>query len=180
MSLFQKIRASIISKYYRLWILKGKKVLDVGCGNAVVSELLKKNLDISLYGTDIIDYRKKKIPFRSMEHPAKLPFDAASFDYVIFNDSLHHTRYIEELLLEAVRVAPIILIFEDCENVFLKIIDKVLNYLYCSEMSSAVNFKNENEWCLLFNKLGFGYEIGTLSYPFWYPIRHMCFKLKKN
>ena len=180
MSLTQKIRAEIIYKCYQNWIPMGKNVLDVGCGNAVVGTQLKKKLNIEIFGTDIIDYRIVNFPFKQMERLNELPFENSSFDYIMFNDVLHHTLDIESLLLEGVRVAENIVVFEDCKNWFLDSLDRGLNYLYCSEMPCPLNFKTEQEWELLFDRLGFRYGKGKLTYPIWYPIRHMAFKLKKN
>ncbi len=180
MSLSQKIRASIIHKCYQDWIPSGRKVLDVGCGNAIVSKQLKEKLNIELYLTDIVDYRKEDIPFKLMRNIKELPFDDSSFDYVMFNDVLHHMDNVESLLIEGNRVANKIVIFEDCKNWFLTPIDKYLNYLYCPKMHCPLNFKTKSEWEILFDKLGFFYEKGTLSYPFWYPLSHMAFRLTIN
>jgi len=177
----QKQRAEIIAETYKKWNLKDKKVLDVGCGNGVVSKVLIETLNFDLTGTDILDYRKENIPFKKMETKNKLPFDDNSFQFVMLNDILHHAEDIEKLIIESSRLAPNLLIFEDKESILLKILDVGLNYLYCNKMPVPFNFKTEEEWCLLFKKLGFNYEKAEISYPFWYPLRHMSFKLcKKN
>jgi 2-polyprenyl-3-methyl-5-hydroxy-6-metoxy-1,4-benzoquinol methylase len=50
MSITQKKRAGIIANTYRNWGIEGTKVLDVGCGNGVVSEVLVKELGLDLCG----------------------------------------------------------------------------------------------------------------------------------
>ncbi|MBW1742166.1 MAG: class I SAM-dependent methyltransferase, partial [Deltaproteobacteria bacterium] len=72
MSITQKKRAKIIADAYRNWGVEGKKALDVGCGNGVVSDVLAAELGLNLCGTDIIDYRTTNIPFKQMENPAEL------------------------------------------------------------------------------------------------------------
>ena len=180
MSITQKKRARIIANTYRNWGVEGTKVLDVGCGNGVVSEVLVNELSLNLYGTDIIDYRKTDISFKQMNSVDELPFDDLFFDYVMFNDVLHHSEKIESLILEGKRVAHELLIFEDKQSFLLTIFDVVLNHIYSSRMPVPLSFKTKEEWCLLFDNLGFMWEIGEVSYPFWYPFRHLAFRLVKR
>jgi len=180
MSFTQKKRAEIIAKSYMTLGLKGKKVLDVGCGNGVVSLALKKRLDLDFCGTDTIEYCKAGIPFIKMHQEGKLPFENASFDCVMFNDVLHHTDNPEELLLEGTRLAQEIFIFEDQESRILKFADVWINYFYSSQMPCPLNFKTQTEWVFLFEKLGFDWKEGAISYPWWYPFRHMAFKLTRR
>lgn len=180
MSLSQRFRAGIIIKSYRKLNIHAKKVLDVGCGNGVVSQVLKYRLDFNLTGTDIIDYRQVKIPFKLMKNAAVLPFGDFSFDLVMFNDVLHHTKDIEPLLIEGARVAKYMLIFEDKEGPLLRFVDLSLNHFYSPKMPCPFNFKTLEEWRLLFDKLGFAYSIEEVSGPFLYPFRHMAFMLRKN
>lgn len=180
MSLTQKRRAHMIAESYKRWGILGKKVLDAGCGNGVVSAVLKKELRLDLHGTDIIDYRKVDIPFAKMGEHAKLPFGDLSFDCVMLNDVLHHANDVEPFLLEAARVAPVVLIFEDKPGFLLRVVDPILNYFYSPQMPPPRNFKTKEAWCALFDKLGFRYEIGRVFYPFWYPFRHIAFKVEKK
>lgn len=178
MSMTQRIRAGIIAESYRHWVKQGQHVLDVGCGNGVVSQFLKDALILRLHGTDILDYRKTDIPFTQMREGHKLPFLDSSFDCVMFNDVLHHTDDIESLILEGKRVAKRILIFEDKKSWLLSIVDIVLNYFYSPKMPCPLNFKTSEEWHLLFLKLGLSCEAGEINYPFWYPFRHQVFCLR--
>jgi len=159
-------------------------VLDVGCGNGEVSKCLQENFGLDLHGTDIISYRKKRnlgLKFTLMKSPDILPFGDETFDIVLFCDALHHMENMEAMLLEGNRVASkAILVFEDCESVFLKAVDIGLNYLYCHNMPCPLNFKTKQEWCDLFRNLGFRYEILNAVYPFWYPFKHMAFIILKD
>jgi ubiquinone/menaquinone biosynthesis C-methylase UbiE len=179
MSLTQRTRALVIADCYRLSVTAGKKALDIGCGNGIVSAALKNSLGVDLHGTDIVDYCRGKIPFRLMDNPRKIPFPDNFFDYVFFNDILHHAQYPEELLLEAARVAPCIMVFEDSETPGLKALDRLFNLFYCAKIPSA-GFRDEKGWGQLFSRLGLQYEKMALAYPFYYPLRHICFKLSRK
>ena len=177
MSFTQKQRAKVIANTYKNFGVQNKRVLDVGCGNGVVSKVLSEKFNLELYGTDILDYRKTDILFKKMGSPDKLPFKDAFFDYILFNDVLHHSEHIEALLVEAKRVGKNILIFEDMQGIALNIFDQMINRLYSLKMPPPQNFKSRGEWCALFDKLDFEYEIGEIKYPFWYPFQHMSFNL---
>ena len=178
MSFSQELRGKIIANSYKQWNISDTKVLDVGCGNGVVTDVLKNDLGIDVHGPDIVDYRKVSIPFMKMNDEDRLPCADGSFEYVMFNDMLHHTQHIEALLQEGRRAGQKILIFEDVKTWFLRIFDPFVNSFHLHGMKLAINFKNVQEWCRLFDLLGFQYEIGKGSYPFWYPFRHMVFKLQ--
>lgn len=71
---------------------KRKKLLDVGCGDAVDSLILEKEYGVSVTGTDVYEHeniKKFAIPFKkgSIYH---LPFGNESFDYLFVHDVLHH------------------------------------------------------------------------------------------
>lgn len=180
MSWSQKKRANIILDSYSNLGLNGHKVLDIGCGNGVVSNILKNGLNLDLIGSDIIDYRIEDIPFKKMDDKGIFPFDDNIFDYAVFNDILHHSENVEELIIEAFRVAKKILIFEDHETLLLKILDIGLNYFYCSKMPCPLNFRSEKEWETLFREQNLNYEKGEIKYPYWYPLRHMVYKLERK
>ena len=116
MSFTQEIRAKIIADCYRAWLPSNTEVLDVGCGNGVVSQGIAKSLGVTVRGTDILDYRKTDLPFTWMEASNRLPFAAGAFEYVMINDVLHHMQDQVAVLNEARRVAKCVLVFEDCDS----------------------------------------------------------------
>lgn len=78
-----------------LHIGKGAKVLDLGCGNGRVYELLK-DLGIKYYGLDIseelINHAKKSVPNGHfvVSDLLKTPYDGNEFDLVLSVATLHH------------------------------------------------------------------------------------------
>jgi len=181
MSWTQRRRAEIVGDSYKPWMSEGDKVLDIGCGNGEVSLCLADNLNVEVAGTDIIDYRTPEarlFPFSAMESADRLPFEDGSFDVAMFTDILHHTEDPKKLLLEAKRLArKAVVVFEDCDSWLLRKVDVSLNFHYCSSMPCPLTFKTQDEWCELFRNLEFTVEVGQPKYPFWYPFRHMAFRL---
>ncbi len=180
MSFTQKIRANIIVDCYKRRLLEGKKVLDVGCGNGTVSKVIQESFKLSLTGVDTTSYCKENIHFVEMAEPERFPFEDHSFDYVMFNDVLHHCDNIKALLIEARRVADKVFIFEDKGSFFMKTLDVSLNYFYLKDMKCPMNFCTKPEWCDLFESLGFHCEVIDVKYPLLYPLRHMAFELTKK
>jgi len=180
----QKKRASVISRCLTPWLKPGVSVLDVGCGNGEVSMYLQESLDLDLHGTDIIDYRKNHnsgLKFTLMRSPNELPFADDMFDMVLFCDVLHHMENVEAMLLEGNRLASkAVFVFEDHESVLLKAVDIGLNYFYCRDMPCPLNFRSQEEWCSLFEKLRLRFEIINPIIPFWYPFEHMAFLITKD
>lgn len=75
------IRVKLIANTYKQWVMKNDKVLDIGCGNGVVSILLKELLSINITGCDRDRYLIKEISYKSMVDDSKLPFKDKSFLY---------------------------------------------------------------------------------------------------
>src|SRR5260221_12795679 len=107
-------RSKLIIDSYKNWIKTNDRVLDVGCGNGIVTEELKKYFHIDVTGCDMLNYLQVDLPFIQMHAENKLPFKQNSFDIIMFNDVLHHTAKDnqEKLLQEALRAGDKVLIFE--------------------------------------------------------------------
>lgn len=109
------------------------KVLDIGCGDGLVSsKIVSSKKGVSIQGVDIVPREKGFIDI-SMYDGKTLPFADNTFDAVIFSDVLHHTDDPTALLLEASRVSRKFVIIKDhlCESKFddarLRIMDWVGN-----------------------------------------------------
>lgn len=80
------------------------KVLDVGCGDGRLAALIKQlRPDLTITGIDVLARPTAFIPVELFDG-ATIPFEAGSFDAVMFVDVLHHTEDPEVLLREAARV----------------------------------------------------------------------------
>lgn len=85
------VRNKILLKLF----LRGEKVLDLGCGDGAVGEVLQKKLGVKIVGMDIskaaLEMAKKrgiKTVLGSSEN--KLPFNDQVFDAVFWGDNVEH------------------------------------------------------------------------------------------
>lgn len=92
------------------WIELGSKVLDLGCGDGYLAEVIanKKScqvtcLDISKVALERAKERGLKTIYASVED--KLPFEDSTFDHVVATEVLEHVASTEEVLLEMARVS---------------------------------------------------------------------------
>lgn len=174
-------RTKLILKAYRDWIKKGQKVLDIGCGNGVVSAKLTKDLDIGLVGCDIDKYLTHKIKFVKMKTVGKLPFSDKSFDVAMFNDVLHHTEKDnqQKLINEALRVAKKVVVFEVDPTISGVIFDYIMNKIHHFKMHIPFAFRKDDEWRKLFKKNDYKYKIMHVKKPLLYPFKHVAYLLTK-
>lgn len=174
-------RSKIIIAAYRGWISPSSRVLDVGCGNAVVTEELRRHFGCFVAGTDVLDYRKRRIPFEIMTQEDKLPFKNREFDRCMFNDVLHHCSRVQELLGEALRVADRVLVFEMEPTLMAKISDRIVNLMHNSQINRAVNLKTLDGWKAYFEKSSLDFEYRQIRKPFlFYPFANFSFNLKNK
>lgn len=71
---------------------KGKKILDVGCGEGTDAKIFIKEYGLDFYGIDIYkdsNVEKQKLNF-NLGSIYKIPFKKNSFDYIFVHDVLHH------------------------------------------------------------------------------------------
>ncbi|WP_330654527.1 class I SAM-dependent methyltransferase [Intestinibacter bartlettii] len=91
--------------------LEGDKILDLGCGNGNIINLLKKERKADYYGLDIsenmIEEAKKKcgedVKF-TVGDSENLPYQDGQFDIIICNASFHHYTKPEVAVKEIKRV----------------------------------------------------------------------------
>jgi SAM-dependent methyltransferase len=176
------IRSELVIEAYSGWLKKNERVLDVGCGDAILSEIIKKKFNVKIIGCDVDNYIKKKIPFVSMKNESSLPFPDKSFDVVMFNDALHHTTSLnhKKLLKEAFRVADKVLIFEDEPTLIGSIADWSINKFHSLQMPVTLAFRHHSKWMSLFKSLGIVYQFKKVRKPFLYPFTHESFFLFKD
>jgi glycosyltransferase involved in cell wall biosynthesis/SAM-dependent methyltransferase len=93
-------------------------VLDVGCGNGLISYKLRRlSPSREVAGIDVLPRENCMIPYQSYDGKT-IPFPPDAFDYVLFVDVLHHTTDAEDLLRQANRIARHGVVIKDhyCES----------------------------------------------------------------
>lgn len=180
-SFTSKYRGRLIKEIYTKWIKQNERVLDIGCGNGMISSYLMNNLPIKIIGCDIKNYLSVPVQFVQIQSSFKLPFKENSFNACMLNDVLHHIEKSEQIKLikEASRVSPKVLIFEIKRTLLAKVFDVILNKLHYGDLRVPLSFRNSHEWERLFNNLSLKYKIIELKKPFWYPFSHLAILLTK-
>lgn len=177
-----KIRGNLIIATYNAWLRPQSKVLDIGCGNGVVSEHIAQTLNLRLTGCDTLKYLTRPIAFSQMTVENKLSFSKMAFDTTMFNDVLHHIHREdqEKLIKEAMRVSKQVLIFELKPTLLGAIADWTINKIHNWNMRIPFTYRTVNQWCELFKKLKLKCEIKYVTAPWWYPFSHVAFRLSKT
>lgn len=143
-------RAKRVSEIIKPWLRTGDKVLDFGCGNFLIGKTLQNDINVQVFGVDVIDVNKTDLPF-TVYNGEVIPFDNNSFDVTYAAFIFHHTTNINALVSECARVTKRrLLILEDVyfnklELFVTKFLDHV-NLLTASDMNIPMNFKQETEW----------------------------------
>jgi len=86
--------------------LEGERVLDIGCGDGKVGELISKMLGLSVDLTDIYEHghiRDTRLEFKLMPKD-RLPYEKDSCDTSLLITVLHHSEFAAKTFREAVRV----------------------------------------------------------------------------
>ena len=173
-------RCRFIIYAYKNWLNKNDRVLDIGCGNGIITKLLRDRFEIKVLGCDIKNYLVYNIPFKKF-NGIKLPFQANEFDNIFLNDVLHHISYKAQgrLVQEAIRVSKKVLIFDAEPTIFGKIADMILNKYHYGDLNIPLSFRNIKDWKKIFKKLSLQSRVIKLKKPFWYPFSHIAFELEK-
>lgn len=146
-------------------------VLDVGCGDGTVGNLLAKGRpDISIQGVEIAPRMSCLIPCVPF-NGEKLPFTDGSFDACLFVDVLHHIDDASILLREAARVSRSFVLLKDhlSENSFdratLRFMDWTGNRPHGVRL--PYNYLSQSEWKRLFKESGLEISNWTNDVPLY-------------
>lgn len=175
-------RCKLIISALSRWIKRGESILDVGCGNGIVTKLLTDHFKIKIVGCDVKNYLiEKSIPFIKIKD-GKLPLYKNRVNVVLLLDVLHHVSLREQvdLIQESLRVADKVIIFEAKPTITGKVTDIILNKCHYGDLNVPLSFRDNTEWKSLFRKLSLKHQTVILNKPFWYPFSHIAILLRKS
>ena len=167
-------RLRVLSEHALKLLPETGTVLDVGCGNGVISrQIMDARPLLSISGIDILKRPSCAIPMDTYDGQ-HFPFDDKSVDTVIFMDVLHHTNDPLGLLQEANRVARQSIVLKDhlCDS---QIAWRILAFMdWIGNRSHGValpyNYWSSKQWKEAWSQLGNEpdqYITGLGLYP-WY------------
>jgi ubiquinone/menaquinone biosynthesis C-methylase UbiE len=151
-------RASVLCDHLAKLLPQDATVLDVGCGDGLLSYLImQKRPDVDIKGVDILRRSQTQIPMEWFDGEA-IPYDDRSFEVTMFIDVLHHTMDPMILLREAARVARKSVVIKDhtCEGLFdnltLRLMDQVGNARH--GVALPYNYWSQQRWFEAVDSLG--------------------------
>ena len=168
-------RIRVLAKWLAEQIPPQARVLDVGCGDGNIAQLLlQARPDVHIEGIDVLVRPETHIPVTQFDGKV-IPFPDKSFDAVMFVDVLHHTDDPNVLLAEARRVAKQAVILKDhCRDGVLagptlRFMDWVGNARHGVVL--PYNYWPEAEWRSAFTRLAlepaaWHAKLGLYGWPF--------------
>jgi ubiquinone/menaquinone biosynthesis C-methylase UbiE len=151
-------RVGILSDWFAKLVPRGARVLDVGCGDGLISAALQsKRPDLIVRGIDVLARAHTHIPVELFDG-SRIPFDDRSFSVILFSDVLHHTDDPTILLREAWRVAKHSVIIKDhnrngiAAGMRLRFMDWVGNARF--GVSLPYNYWTEKQWQKAWQEIG--------------------------
>ena len=138
-------------------IPQNAQVLDVGCGDGLLTALLsQRRPDLQVRGIDIVIRDHTYVPVGAFDGQV-LPRGDAMCDVVMFVDVLHHTENPMCLLREAVRVARQAIIIKDHtrNGLFAGTTLRLMDYIGNARFRVALpyNYWPQEQWLAAFETL---------------------------
>ena len=133
-------------------------VLDVGCGNGIISRhIMDMRPQLCIQGIDVLSRPSCAIPMELYDG-CRFPFENNSFDVVMFMDVLHHTDNALRLLQEAARVCKQSIIVKDhlCDSALAKHTLTFMDWIGNRSHGVALpyNYWSSGHWLQAWQELG--------------------------
>jgi SAM-dependent methyltransferase len=164
-------RVRVLAESLSARIPPGSAVLDIGCGDGTIGNLLaERGSEVFIEGVEFAARPQCRISCRPFDG-AKLPFADGSFDVCLFVDVLHHTDDPSILLREARRVTRRFVLIKDhlSENGLdfktLQFMDWVGNRPHGVRL--PYNYLSHKQWEATFAKCGLSIARWTTAVPLY-------------
>lgn len=174
------VRIKQTEKFFRKYLNKNVRALDIGSGNGYFSQHLAKEYGCKMYCSDIIDYMENDLPFYLIKND-KIPFKKNTFDIAIMNGVLQHMPYKTQAVMikEALRVARKLLIVEMNRTPIALIIDAIFARIQSINMPMTYTFRKRMGWISLFDKMGLLFTEVKLKKSWYFPLDHLLFVISR-
>jgi SAM-dependent methyltransferase len=166
-------RVAVLSGIVAEMLPPGASVLDVGCGDGLITAaIMKLRPDISITGLDVVARPRAIVPVQVFDG-LTIPIDAKSVDVVIFIDVVHHAAEQERLIMDAAQIARKAVIVKDhlldgfMAGETLKFMDMVGNRRH--GVALPYHYWTESKWRSAFDSAGLvieHWETDLGLYPF--------------
>lgn len=158
--------------------IRGRRLLDLGAGEAFVAAALRGRDSITVCSVDVGLFRKAEVPYVAYDG-LRLPSRDATFDTTLVLLTLHHCAAPAPVLDEALRVTRQRLIVMESvyrtrvEYFWLNLLDHRLNrYRHGGPMTAAPAFGRPEHWEALFGARGLATVETRWLGPWWERIVH--------
>jgi ubiquinone/menaquinone biosynthesis C-methylase UbiE len=163
----------ILSEHLSALLSEGTTLLDVGCGDGLLTHLVSSRRPGSeAHGIDVLLREKTHISVVQFNGDV-IPYPPKSFDVVMFVDVLHHTDDPMILLREAFRVARKAILIKDhtlkgiMADPTLRFMDLIGNARY--NVKLPYNYWSESKWRDTFKTLGMNIVHWKSKLNLYYP-----------
>ncbi len=127
---------------------KNSKILNIGAGDCLISEIIEKDKNSKIINLDISDTSKNNQKV-VIYNGKKIPFKKNQFDYSLLLHVLHHFENQEEMIKEVSRISKKIIVFEDKQESFVQKMHIKIMHLFWNLFQKGcwpVYCKYPHEW----------------------------------